>query len=351
MKLREHFTTSEIFRPSILITIGTLALLGMSSYLPRITALVVMFSCICFFALGEFMTAKKIEINIKPNPETIRTWSLLIGVIAIGSLIADFYTAGGIPLLNPGLRRFLNPIFTSLAFLLVPSGACLITTFANKKHAKLKTIGVILFASALLALLGYRTEVLAMLIAGTITAYYSKIFKAYDLIIFAMVAILAWGGMTFMREGVEGLTGSVRTGTTLAAFDYVVEETEFMGMTHGYTQFSDVVKILSEAPILGGRVLIARIIGARSSVSITSTLFGPPFLDFGMLALIEFLFLGVLAGASYSAAKQTGGLFAASHGVVLTFLLLGLETGITDLIVWTYFGLTAIYLFYAHFKK
>jgi len=116
-------------------------------------------------------------------------------------------------------------------------------------------------------------------------------------------------------------------------------------------QFADIIKILSEAPVVGGRALTANLVGGRAGVTMTSTLFGPPFIDFGMLAFIEFLVLGLLAGACYSAARNLKGVYSAMHGIVIAFLLLGVETGITDLVIWAYFALAGGFLLYSHSRK
>jgi len=144
---------------------------------------------------------------------------------------------------------------------------------------------------------------------------------------------------------------SYRSSITFASLDFLVEETPVLGLTHGYVQFADVVKLVSKSPVLGGRNLVSMLVGGRSAVSITSTLFGPPFADFGVLALVEFLILGLLAGAGYKAAREKKGAYASAHAIVLTFLLLGIETGITDFIVWLYFALAGGLYLYAYFRK
>jgi len=350
-KISEQFHESVVMRPTILITLGTLILLLLSMYLPTLTTLTVIFSCICFFALGEYYGFRRFKPKLEVKKESIRKIGLVMFIIALVSLYLDFFTAGGIPLFNTSLRRFLSPLYTSVAFLLVPASALLITTFAGEKYAKFKTAGIILFTAAMMALLGYRTEVLAALIVGALTAYYCEIFRGRELLLLALAALLAGAGMTYMRGGMAGIVENYRSATTLAAFDYLVEETDVFGMTHGYAQFADVVKFFSESPVLGGRNLVAMLVGGRPFVSMTSTLYGPPFVDFGVLAIVEFLIFGLIAGAGYKAAKEKKGVYSAAYAIVLTFLLLGIETGITDIIIWIYLAAAGVFFLYSHSKE
>ena len=345
MTLSKQFLQSELLRPSVLLILGTLLFMGVSVYVPGFKGLVVIVGCLAAFVIGEKIGFKKFKAKLNFDLKKVRTWSLIVFAIALASLHFDFYSAGGIPLFNTAIRRFLNPWLTSIAFLMVPASALLISTL--KKNAKLKTIALILFTAGMMALLGYRTEVLAALISGGLVAYYCEIFEAKEALAIALVAILAFTGMTLMRGGLQ----NYRFATTLGAFDFIAEETGSFGLTHGSVQFADVVKMIAKEPVVGGRHLIASIIGGRPGVSITSTLYGPPFADFGVFALIEFLLLGLLAGGLYKFAKEKKGVFAAAHAIVLTFLLLGIETGITDLIIWIYFVLGGGLLVYSNFKK
>jgi|ETN01SMinimDraft_4_1059930.scaffolds.fasta_scaffold20294_2 oligosaccharide repeat unit polymerase len=347
MKILEQLRKSEILRPSVLLTIGTLIFIALAKYAPSRIGIIVIISCLAAFAFGE-KYGLKFKPKLKINKKVLRTTSGIIFLIALVALYFDFYSAGGIPLLNSTTRRFLHPILTSLAFLMVPANAVLVSTLSKEKRAKLQTGFLILFTAGIMALLGYRTEVLAAIISGVLVAYYCEIFEFKEIASFGIAAIIAFVGITVLRGG--GLI-NYRSATTLGAFDFLVEKAGTLGLTHGSVQFADIMKIFSDLPVIGGRHLVGNIIGSRAGVSITSTLFGPPFIDFGILALLEFGILGLIAGAGYIAAKTKKGLYAASHSIVLTFLLLGIETGITDLIIWIYIILAGGFFAYSHLKK
>lgn len=335
MNLSKLFKESEILRPSVLLTIGTLLLLLMSSHVPSPKALGVILLSILFFLAGEQLAFKKFRTKLKlPKDKLFRLGAILF-VISLAALYLDFFTAGGIPVFNAVLRRFLSPALTYMAFLMVPAVILMISGVAGKKHAKLVTLGLMFFAAGMMTLLGFRTEVLAALLASTFTAYYSGVFDFRELALLFLVALVAFTGLSIMRTGSAGF--SDRSTLTVAAFDYLVEITPTYGLTHGYVEFSDIIRYLTKIPMWGGRVLVSSLIGLREGVSTTSTLYGPPFADFGVFGFALFFIFGLLLGSGYKAARTKKNIFAPAHALLLTFLLLGIETGIVDLIVWLYF--------------
>ena len=187
---------------------------------------------------------------------------------------------------------------------------------------------------------------MAAILVSMLTTYYSKIFKFKHLALFFAIAFLAGGGITILREGVLITYGSASS--TLAALDFVVSITPPTGLTHGFVQFPDITKIFSHTPLYGGRNLVSSLLGGRISISTTTTLYGPPFIDFGYIGLLFFIGFGFLLGSGYTAAKSEKGIYTALYSLVLVFLLLGIETGITDLIVWIYFFSASIFYLYAH---
>jgi oligosaccharide repeat unit polymerase len=198
----------------------------------------------------------------------------------------------------------------------------------------------------MMALLGYRTEVLAAIIAPVLTAYYCKIFKFRDLAIFAVLAFAAFIGLSFIRTG--GMAFSGRATTTITAFDTLVSSTPIFGSTTGYIQFADFIKVLTKIPMYGGRILTGTLIGARPGVSITTTLYGPPYADFGVFGLIFLFFFGLMMGAGYKSSKHLRGAYAGIHSLLLAFILLGVETGIADGIIWMYFIFAGVFYFISH---
>lgn len=338
-----NFVESEILRPSVLLILGTLFILAVSAHVLALKSITIILIFLVSFYLGEKLGFKIFKPSLKISKERVRTFSLVLFVVSLAALFYSFQTVG-IPLLNSGVRRFLSPSLTYTSFLLVPATILLISAL-SKKRAKPLTLFLMFFSAGMMALLGYRTEVLAALIACTLTAYYVGIFKPKDIYILAILALVAFFGTTYIRAGALEFTSRITL--SVATFDFLMENTGLLGLTHGYVQFADFFDILSRTPIYGGRVLVSTLVSGKTTVSMTSTLFGPVFVDFGILGIIIFAYFGVVLGAGYKAAKK-GSLYAACHSILLTFILLGIETGIVDLIVWAYFIFISLFYLIAH---
>ena len=68
------------------------------------------------------------------------------------------------------------------------------------------------------------------------------------------------------------------------------------------------------------------------TVCLTSTLFGPVTLDFGLIGLaIQMLFLGLFIGMVY---KLKEGIGVGIYSIILTHTLIWIETGPTDIMIW-----------------
>ena len=346
MNLDFDLDQSVLLKPSTILMLGTLALLALSSYVPGWKGISVILASLLAFILGEIAGEWRFRPQMKVSSAKLHYFGLSLIVVSLFALYLDFFTAGGIPFFTPAIRRFLSPVLTSLAFLIVPGTVFTIPTLKGHKRAKLYTFLLIFFAAAMMTLLGYRTEVLAAIIASMLTAYYCGIFKLRDLGFMTLVAFAAFSGITLLRTG--AVANSARASVTFAAFDFLVAKTPILGLAHGFVQFADFFKLISEIPIYGGRVLASNLIGARVGVSITSTLYGPPYIDFGIFGMLMFFLFGFVLGAGHKAAFSKKGVYAASHSLLLTFLLLGIETGITDLIVWTYFIFISVFYLLAH---
>jgi len=347
MKFSTLFRTSEVLRPSFLLLVATIILFVSSSYFLSFKGMLVISLSILFFFIGEKIGYSTFKPQLTVSSKRLYYVGVILFIVSLISLYLDFYSAGGIPLFNSVLRRFMSPLLTSLAFLMVPATGFLIASKAQSKYARLITFVLVFFTAGMMALLGFRTEVLAAILVSLFTAYYTKIIDLKEIIFLGILALCIGLGITIIREGGLGFL-LFRTTSTLAAFDFAILFTGPFGLTHGFVQFVDIAKLFGLFPVLGGRNLITLIIGGRLSVSTTTTLFGPPFIDFGWLGLLVFLFFGLVLGAGYKAARTHSGVYAPLYALVLTFLLLGVETGITDGIVWLYFLSASLFFLFAH---
>ena len=276
-KISTEFKNSIALKPSTLLILGTLFLLFNSSYFPGAKTFLVIIVSIALFYIGE-KYSRKFNPTLTIERETLFYFGAALILISLAALYFNFFAAGGIPLFNPAIRRFLSGHLTYLSFLIVPGIIFIISSFNREtSYLKIKTLFLIFFAAIMMSLLGFRTEVLAAIIAGTLTAYYMEIFNVKELFALFLLAIIAFSGVSFLRSAPET---AGRATSTIAVFDLVVERTPLLGLTDGYVQFADVIALASITPIYSGRVLISSIIGGRVTSSSTATIFAPPFLDF-----------------------------------------------------------------------
>ena len=68
------------------------------------------------------------------------------------------------------------------------------------------------------------------------------------------------------------------------------------------------------------------------TVCLTSTLFGPVYLDFGLIGLtIQMLVMGIFLELIYKLKKGIG---VGIYSIILTHTLIWIETGPTDIMIW-----------------
>ena len=113
------FKNSILLKPSTLLILGTLFLLFSSKYIPSAKAFAVIFISIALFYIGE-KYSKKFNPTLLIKKENLFYFGAVLILISLAALYFNFYAAGGIPLFNAALRRFLSGHLTYLSFLIVP---------------------------------------------------------------------------------------------------------------------------------------------------------------------------------------------------------------------------------------
>ena len=92
---------------------------------------------------------------------------------------------------------------------------------------------------------------------------------------------------------------------------------------------------------------MAVLVGEKS-ISVTSSIFGPLSIDFGLIGvIISMAFLGFLSSLYNSADKENGEgkiIPVGLYSMVLSYTLIGIETGIVDLEVILLFIISLAYL-------
>ena len=88
----------------------------------------------------------------------------------------------------------------------------------------------------------------------------------------------------------------------------------------------------SDARVLVGQATIGRV------HSITSTIFGPALLDFGIVGmLLQMFLLGFFLKTLHGIQNHKKSIFTAFYGILLAQTIIWIETGPTDVVVWLFY--------------
>ncbi len=356
-------STFDIFHPLFIFPLVFAGFIAISSYRVSNLALASILIGIGFFSLGVLASRrfKFRELAIEANLERFTAFLLLVGIT---SLIYDVMQTGSIPLLDPAARRQLSVPYTMLASLTVPGGILLISLL-GKRHqrdelsiaeARVYALITMLIITALMSLLGYRTQIIVSLLGSAIAMYYSRLIGKSEILlsfILAFIAISAFGYYRALAQGssVEFLDIiGKRVGLTLSIYDALVERFWAFGANKGTVFLATISSFLSfvPGPRLGPRTIVAQIYGVKD-VSITSTLYGTVVLDFGIPGIALFsLLLGFVLGTAYMAVKQTrGALSVGIFSLLLAYALVGIETGLVDFNVAVFFFAGFLLIFHS----
>lgn len=258
--------------------------------------------------------------------------------LALAIIVYQIIRLGDVPLLNPSIRVHLNPRLTALTYFLgVLSSVYLFSI--GKKYALIYPAAVSLYA--------YRTPVLVSVIAIGL-AYYESARKDGTIDGKKLAGLLAGGAALFLLITVlrgEALSSLwVRFQSTVSALDVIVWRGEWSGTYRGQLQWAGVTSYF-----VGGyspRGLIAKFLYVHTGATITATLLGGMYLDFGVFAIVEGLLLGLYYGMIMNAVHpETRAIYYAT----LAYGIVGVETGILDLPVYTMF-LLGMYILYKGWK-
>ncbi|ASJ15781.1 hypothetical protein A3L04_01185 [Thermococcus chitonophagus] len=259
----------------------------------------------------------KTRIEVREQPFL---YALLLSFLII--LFQIVFITRSVPLLNPSVRTHLNPKLTMLTYLLgLPS-----STYLTIKGKKLGYLYI-----PLVSLYAYRTPVLVSAIAITLAYLEGK--KVRGAILAGVVGAFAIIGLSVLRGGMDIL---IRIEGTTSVLDVIIKQASLAGFYKGHLQWAGVTSYIVGG--IGPRGMIARYLGIYH-VTITATLVGGMYLDFGLFAGIEMLLLGLYYGITE---KLISPISRALYYVTLAYGLVGVETGILDLPTYLMFLITII---------
>ena len=347
------FEKPDFFQP-LIIVVGILAFLAMGyigSFNYRFedplkpeVILTIIFACIVF-AAGVLLVRYKITVE-KTNEIPFLSERLLAALAVIALILQgmNLILIGGIPLFNSVLKSNATTNIWRVAYpLFLITVNLLLAKYYNRKY-----LIIVLLGAAIFGLNGYRTSVLGILGSSFITLYYlDKISKKAGIAFIALIAvgIMAIGYIASQSIATQHWTLNplelifYRAAFTLEVFEKIIP---LGGTTHGHI-LSMVFSSGSPRTFIGEYVL-------HYTVCLTSTLFGPVYLDFGLIGLtIQMLFMGIFIELVYKVKKGIG---VGIYSIILTHTIIWIETGPTDIMIWFLYllGLILIIINYSNIK-
>jgi len=111
------------------------------------------------------------------------------------------------------------------------------------------------------------------------------------------------------------------------------------GLTHGQLLASSI-----PGSDLGPRMMVGKLIAWRTEVTVTPTLIGQMVVDFGKIGVfVEMCILGSILGIGFKIMQKTKDYFYIGiYSLILTYSILGIETGILDIQVLLYFAIAIL---------
>ena len=359
---RNNIIKNHIFHPLVVLLVFAIFLILSINSISFDLQITLTIAFIGFF-IGSiivpsyFFKETESDSFIKLKQEDIYSIGFCLIIIGIIFFFISIASVGGIPLLKPALRYGLRPILTMPVFLMIPGicliGASYLDKFKNNKishsQVRFRFLALIGISSIFLFSLGYRTPIIAVLLLMLIIGYYGKIIAVWEVIIGALAGISIIIGLGYFRSiGEQTITANTspfytlqsRADFTLNVLNLLNQISGTFGLKHGTLTLS----AIPGATELGPRMTIGQLIAWRTEVTVTPTLIGPMLVDFGKVGVaIGMGLLGFILGIGYKIMKKTkDSLYIALYGLLLTYTILGVETGILDIQVLIYFFLGSL---------
>ena len=320
-----------------------------------------------FFVFGVFLSnyiiGKKFKIDVGSAPKKIlnpkklslsdsysKKEMILVGLVLLGILlqIINIALLGGIPLFSATLKaKAATKIWLISYIIFLPSINVLLAGYNRKSHYLLLLIGLVLFA-----LTGYRTTPIAIMLSALITLYYTRdvdvkyiilaiLAIAVVLLAVGFIAVQAISWQHWSLNPIELV--SYRAAFTLNILSKAIEN-QFATMGNLFYATLTGFFTHSDARVLVGQATLGQV------HSITSTIFGPALLDFGIVGmLIQMFLLGLILKTLHSIQNYKKEIFTAFYGILLAQTIIWIETGPTDVVVWLFY-LIGIFLI-IHFLR
>ena len=362
----------EIFSPLIVLVTFTLFLLLATDPISRDLQIVLIIAFVSFFIgsiiFPRFILNNQNEEFNKPDKKNkiplfdtkdIDSRGFCLTLIGIIFLFISIASVGGLPILKSSLRYSLKPIFTMPVFLVIPGIGLIASHRLNQyKNGEISRIQV-RFRFLVLTFIGiitvltleYRTPIIAILLMMIIIAYYGEILSVWEVILGALIGVCAIMGIGYLRSlnelAISANTSILSTLETRANFTmHVLNLLNQISGNFGLLHGKMIASSMPGSP-LGPRMLVGKLIAWRTEVTVTPTLIGQMLVDFGKIGVaLEMCLLGFILGTGYKIIKITkDSFYIAIYSLILTYSIVGVETGILDIqILFYFFIISFIYL-------
>ena len=357
-----------LFHPLIVIFLFSLFLLLSLNSVSNSLAITLSLGFIGFFIgstiLPKYFLNNSLKNIVKFNPKDIYSMGFCLTIIGIIFFFVSIASVGGIPLLKPSIRYLLKPIFTMPVFLIIP-GTCMITSTYLKQYqdekisrsqVRFRFLILLIIDCAFLLLLGYRTPLLAAFLILIIIGFFGNIISPWEVIVGALFGIGAIIGIGYFRSigemTITTSTSPIYSLQSRADFTlHVLNLLDFIGGNFGITHGNVIISSIPGSE-LGPRMFVGKLIAWRSEVTITPTLIGQMVIDFGKVGVfVEMIILGSILGIGFKIIQKTHDYFYIGiYSLILTYSILGIETGILDIQVLAYF-IIAILIYLINIAK
>ena len=357
---KNNILKNHIFNPLIVIFLFAGFLLLSLNKLSQSLTITLIIAFTAFFIgsaiLPRYVLNDGIENILHFDKKDMYSIGFCLILISIVFFFVSIATVGGIPLLKPSIRYLLKPVFTMPVFLIIP-GTCLVASSylrdyqdgkITRSQARFRFIFLLAIDCAILLLLGYRTPLLAAFLIIIIIGFYGNIVSLWEVVVGALLGVGAIIGIGYFRSlGELTITSSTNPFYTLqsrADFTlHVLDLLDFIGGNFGLTHG----KLLASAipgSELGPRMMVGKLIAWRTEVTVTPTLIGQMVVDFGKVGVaVEMCILGFILGIGFKIMQKTKNYFYIGiYSLILTYSILGIETGILDIQVLLYFAIAIL---------
>ena len=365
---KNYILKNHLFNPLIVLLLFSMFLI-LSMSAPSTSLVITLLIAFIAFFIGSAILPRYFLNNTSENliefkRKDIYSIGFCLILVGIVFFFISIASVGGIPLLKPSIRYLLKPVFTMPVFLIIP-GTCLMASaylkdFQDEKitrsQVRFRFIFLLVIDCAFLLLLGYRTPLLAAFLIIIIIGFYGNIVSLWEVVLGALIGIGAIIGIGYFRSiGEMTITSSTNPFYTLqsrADFTlHVLNLLDFIGGNFGVTHGNLLAGSIPGSD-LGPRMMVGKLIAWRTEVTVTPTLIGQMVADFGKVGVfVEMLLLGFILGLGFKIMRQTKNFFYIGiYSLILTYTILGIETGILDIQVLIYF-IIAVLIYATYLAK